>query len=229
MSLHRGYMSPTHTIKVASHEQTAGCLFPTEVGITDLYGRKLTFIISCVLMVTFALGCGFAQRARALHVPGRLLTVFANIPYEITLDILRACRSGPPWQSQLQHPRADVHLGSGFVTFAAGAPVGTAIGNVIRGILTQLHRRDEGEIPVPGWAELAVYDWQLLLHPPYALADKWVDWLGVLLSSPNGWKTGYIIALLMIGVFLVVLFILWERFLENIYSSADPDNLSRQR
>ncbi|KAI0788406.1 hypothetical protein C8Q74DRAFT_1367133 [Fomes fomentarius] len=163
-------------------------------------------------MVTFALGCGFAQRARALHVPGRLLTVFANIPYEITLDILRACRSGPPWQSQLHETRVRF-------LFLAGLSSLCAIGSFFS---------TDPDIP-------------------YALADKWVDWLGVLLviaglltyvvfvlsngsRRPMGGRPAVnIIARLMISVFLVVLFLLWEHFLENVHSSPDPDTVSRQQ
>ncbi|KAI0788404.1 hypothetical protein C8Q74DRAFT_1367132 [Fomes fomentarius] len=106
--LHRSYVGPTHTIKVVSRDQAAGYLFQAKVWsnflprLADLYGRKLTFINDSVLMVAFALGCVFAQGGRAHHVPDRLLTVFAIVRDKITLDVLRACRSGTPRQSQLK-------------------------------------------------------------------------------------------------------------------------------
>ncbi|KAJ2993952.1 hypothetical protein NUW54_g7635 [Trametes sanguinea] len=35
--------------------------------------------------------------------------------------------------------------------------------------------------------------------------------------APDGWKTGYIIALLIVGVVLVALFVWWEHYLEQLH------------
>ena len=63
-------------------------------------------------------------------------------------------------------------------------------------------------------------------------ADRRVDWLGAFLVTagltlivfvlsdgsiaPNGWRTGYIIALIVIGVLLIALFLLWQHYLERV-------------
>ncbi|KAI0788394.1 efflux transporter [Fomes fomentarius] len=222
---------------ISAYSLSSGCLFLFCGRLADLYGRKLTFIIGSLLMVAFALGCGFAQD-------------------EITLDVLRAMQGiGPAAaipaalgilaQTFPPSPMRSI----AFATFAAGAPVGAAIGNVIGGVLTQLTAETWRSTFwfLAGLSALCAIGGFFSIDPdiPYALADKRVDWLGALLvtagltfivfvlsdgsTAPDGWKTGYIIALLIVGVVLVVLFILWERFLENIHSSPDPDDASRQR
>jgi len=68
--------------------------------------------------------------------------------------------------------------------------------------------------------------------------DKRVDWFGAFLvtaglvmivfvlsdgsMAPNGWKTGYIIALLIVGVLLVVAYVAWEHFLERAHNAHNP-------
>lgn len=48
---------------------------------------------------------------------------------------------------------------------------------------------------------LTVFGWSLLLLP-FSLVS----------TAPNGWKTGYIIAMIVLGVVLLVVFVVWERF-----------------
>lgn len=46
-----------------------------------------------------------------------------------------------------------------------------------------------------------VFGWALLLLP-FSLASR----------APNGWKTGYIIAMIILGAVLLACFIIWERY-----------------
>ncbi|KAI5925495.1 major facilitator superfamily transporter [Camillea tinctor] len=48
---------------------------------------------------------------------------------------------------------------------------------------------------------LTVFGWSLLLLP-----------FSLVTYAPNGWKTGYIIALIIVGFFLLLAFPIWERF-----------------
>lgn len=68
--------------------------------------------------------------------------------------------------------------------------------------------------------------------------DRRIDWLGAFLVTaglvllvfalsdgsiaPNGWKTGYIIALLIIGVLLLAGYVAWEAFLERALDAHNP-------
>lgn len=48
---------------------------------------------------------------------------------------------------------------------------------------------------------LTIFGWSLLLLP-FSLVSR----------SPNGWKTGYIIAMIILGVVLLAAFAIWERY-----------------
>ena len=48
---------------------------------------------------------------------------------------------------------------------------------------------------------LTIFGWSLLLLP-FSLAG----------TAPNGWKTGYIIAMIVLGVVLLAAFVIWEKF-----------------
>lgn len=48
---------------------------------------------------------------------------------------------------------------------------------------------------------LTTFGWSLLLLP-FNLASK----------APNGWASGYIIAMIVLGVVLIAAFVVWEKF-----------------
>ncbi|KAI0794177.1 efflux transporter [Fomes fomentarius] len=214
---------------ISAYSLSSGCLFLFFGRLADLFGRKHTFLLGCALMTTFGLGCGFAQN-------------------EITIDILRALQGLGPAASMpaalgiLAHTFPPSPIRSiAFATFAAGAPIGGAIGSSIGGVLTQFTEqtwRSTFWFLAGGSALCGLGAW-FSIDPdiPYALADRRVDWVGALLVTagltcivfilsdgsiaPDGWKTSYIIALLIVGVLLLVLFVLWERYLENTHASGD--------
>ena len=193
--------------------------------LADLYGRKLIFLLGILLLAVFSLGCGFAQD-------------------EITVDVLRGLQGTggaavvPAALGILAHafPPSKARA-IAFSTFAAGAPMGGAIGTVIGGVLTQLTAAAWRSVfflmaglgAVCFLSGLYVIDRDL----PSMEKDRRVDWLGAFLVTaglvlivfvlsdgsiaPKGWSTGYIIAFLVIGVMLLVLFVLWQHYLEKIH------------
>ncbi|TBU55746.1 efflux transporter [Dichomitus squalens] len=190
---------------------------------------SITFIIGCACMGVFGLGCGFAQD-------------------EITLDILRGLQGLGPAASVpaalgiLAHTFPPSPIRSiAFATFAAGAPIGAAVENTIGGVLTQLTVQSWRSTFwfLTGLSALCCVGGLMSIDAdiPYALPDKRIDWLGALLVTsglvfiifilsdgpiaPDGWKTGYIIALLIVGVFLLVLFVVWERYLERMHARGE--------
>lgn len=52
---------------------------------------------------------------------------------------------------------------------------------------------------------LTIFGWSLLLLP-----------FNITNTAPNGWKTGYIIAMIVLGVFLLACFVVWERYFAPI-------------
>ncbi|TBU27560.1 MFS general substrate transporter [Dichomitus squalens] len=166
---------------------------------------------------------------------------------KITLDILRGLQGlGPAAATPaaigiLAHtfppsPRRSI----AFATFAAGAPVGGVVGNIIGGVLTQCTAQSWRSTFwfMTGLSALCCLGGLISIDAddPYALPDKRIDWLWAFLvttglisivfvlsdgtTAPDGWKTGYIIALLVVGVFFLVLFVPWERFLERVHAQG---------
>ncbi|KDQ58837.1 hypothetical protein JAAARDRAFT_127904 [Jaapia argillacea MUCL 33604] len=214
---------------VSAYSLTSGCLLLFFGRLADLYGRKRAFVAGSLCMFTFALGCGFAKN-------------------DITIDILRgfqglgAAATIPASLGILAHAFPPSRARSlAFATFSAGAPVGAALGMVIGGVLTQLTR--------PSWRSTFYFSAGLTAlcliggiismdaDIPSTETDARVDWIGAALVTvgltlivfvlsdgeiaPNGWKTPYIIVLLILGVLLVVAFLFWQRYLESVLD--DPN------
>ncbi|KAI8995706.1 efflux transporter [Trametes punicea] len=211
---------------ISAYSLSSGCLLLFLGRLADLYGRKWTFILGCAFMGIFGLGCGFAQD-------------------EITLDVLRgiqgigAAACIPAALGILAHNFPPSSLRSvAFATFAAGAPVGAAIGAAISGVLTQLTEKTWRSTFwfLTGLSFVCCIGAIMSIDNdvPYGLTDRRVDWLGAFLVTagltliifalsdggiaPDGWKTGYIIALLIVGFFLVVIFVFWEHHLEQLHN-----------
>lgn len=201
-----------------------GCLLLFLGRIADLYGRKLTFLIGMVFLGAFSLGSGLSQN-------------------EITIDILRGIQGIggaaiiPASLGILAHafPPSKARA-IAFATFAAGAPMGGALGSLLGGTLTQLTAQTwrstfylmTGISGACFAAGLFVIDKDV----PSDEADKRVDWLGAFLVTagltlivfvlsdgsiaPETWSTPYIIAFIVVGVFLLVAFLFWQYYLERV-------------
>ncbi|KAJ2916092.1 hypothetical protein MD484_g4337, partial [Candolleomyces efflorescens] len=129
-----------------------------------------------------------------------------------------------------------------FATFSAGAPIGGIFGTAFGGILTQYTSKTwrSGLWLMAGVTALSALMGIVSVKPDRQEElprDKRVDWLGSFLVTaglvlivfvlsqgeiaPQRWETPYIIALLITGVILLVLFVFWEHYLEKIQD--DPD------
>ncbi|KAF8875000.1 putative efflux transporter [Infundibulicybe gibba] len=196
--------------------QWLGCLLLMFGRLADLYGRKRTFLLGSAWLAALTLGCGFAKD-------------------EITLDILRGFQgvgvaaSIPASLGILAHAFPPGKTRSlAFATFAAGAPLGAFTGMALGATLTQLSE--------PSWrANFFLSCGLTVLYMvsgffcidadlPSTETDKRVDWLGHSCDgevAPDKWATPYIIACLIIGVFLIAMFILWQWHLERV--QANPN------
>ncbi|OJT07816.1 hypothetical protein TRAPUB_1299 [Trametes pubescens] len=211
-----------------AYSLSSGCLLLFFGRLADLYGRKRLFLCGCAWLGVFALGCGFAQN-------------------EITLDILRgiqglgAAAAIPACLGILAHTFPPSTIRSiAFSTFAAGAPVGGALGNAVGGVLTQSTEKSWRSAFwfLAGMAAVCCVGGAFSIDKdePYQLDDRRVDWLGAFLGTsglilivfalsdgsvaPDGWKTGYVIAILIIGVLIFALFVVWERYLERVQNGS---------
>ncbi|KZT65896.1 MFS general substrate transporter [Daedalea quercina L-15889] len=215
---------------ISAYTLSSGCLLLFFGRLADLYGRKKAFLAGIFVLGVLSLGCGFAQD-------------------EITIDILRGLQGTgsaaaiPASLGILAHAFPPSKTRSiAFATFAAGAPVGAAIGSAIGGVLTQLTDKTwRSTFWFMSGLSAATFVGGILsfdADKPSTEKDKRVDWLGAFLVTvglvlvvfalsdgtiaPDGWKTGYIIALLIIGVLLVIAYVLWEYFLEKKLDAHSP-------
>ncbi|PCH44103.1 efflux transporter [Wolfiporia cocos MD-104 SS10] len=207
---------------ISAYSLSSGCLLLFFGRLADLYGRKKAFLLGTFLLGIFGLGCGFANNEIAIDVLRGFHGLGAAASIPAALGIL--AHSIPPSRTR----------SVAFSTFGAGAPVGAAIGSAIGGVLT--------EVTKPKWRSMFFFQAGLsalvflggLLSfdadLPSTEKDRHVDWLGAFLVTaslvllifilsdgsiaPNGWKTGYIIGLLVAGVILLLAYVAWERFLE---------------
>ncbi|KAF8331579.1 major facilitator superfamily domain-containing protein [Amanita rubescens] len=216
---------------VSAYALSSGCLLVLCGRLADLYGRKLVFLIGSIWLFVFTLACGFA-------------------PNELTLDILRglqgagAAASIPASLGILANafPISTGKLRSiAFATFAAGAPIGGALGICVGATLTQLTKQtwrstfflSTGLTGLYFLIGLFVID----KDEPSMQKDPRVDWLGATLITvglvliifvlsdgeiaPNKWATSYIIACLILGCTFVGLFVLWQWYLERIQDNPN--------
>ncbi|KAH0833392.1 major facilitator superfamily domain-containing protein [Lanmaoa asiatica] len=212
---------------ISAYSLSSGCLLLFFGRLADLYGRKKGFVIGMCWQMVFALGIGFTNNGITLDILRGLQGMGAAAAIPAALGIL--AHSFPPSRMR----------SIAFATFAAGAPVGGAFGNMIGGALTQLSK-EHWRAPfflAAGLSALCVLGALISFDPDNISleSDRRVDWIGATLVTSGlvlivfvlgqapvaGWKTPYIIVCLVIGVILVGIFIVWEFHLENSVTGPD--------
>ncbi|KAL0065020.1 hypothetical protein AAF712_008013 [Marasmius tenuissimus] len=200
---------------MSAYPLSAGCLLLLCGRLADLYGRKRVFVIGSI----WVLDAMVLSILRGLQGVG----VSATIPASLGL----LAETFPP--SQLRSVA--------FASFAAGAPVGAGFGTILGGVLTE-HTKTTWRAVF--WFATGLTAVSLVLgvlafdkDPPSTEKDRRTDWVGAFLSTagftlvvfvlgqgevakPSEWGTSYIIALLVVGVALIVAFVFWQWFLEQI-------------
>ncbi|KAG2101573.1 major facilitator superfamily domain-containing protein [Suillus discolor] len=210
---------------VSAYSLSSGCFLLFFGRLADIYGRKKAFMIGTCSQVAFSLGCGFAQSGTTLVILRAFQGTGAAATIPSALGIL--AHAFPPSRMR----------SIAFATFAAGAPVGGAFGMIIGGVLTQItstHWRSPFYLVAAMSALTGISG--VISFDADVTSEEAVDWIGVSLITvglvlilfvlgqgevaPQGWKTPYIITLLIIGIIMVLLFLLWERHLEQ--GTDDP-------
>ncbi|KAJ7194239.1 putative efflux transporter [Mycena pura] len=215
---------------VSAFSLSSGCFLLLLGRLADLHGRKKMYIIGTLHLGLFSLGCGFAKSATAMFILRGIQGLGPAAFLPACLGIL--ARAFPPSRAR----------SAAFGTFSAGAPVGGAIGTQIGGLLTQYTSASwrSAFYFIAGIACFCAVCGIIVIEPdpPSTEKDQRVDWLGGFLvtaglvfvvfvlsqgsTAPRGWKTGYIIALLIVGVIFLVLFVVWQHYLEKNYETQRP-------
>ncbi len=198
-------------------------------GISDHFGRKRCFVTSFALYTIVSLVGGFCTNFVALNIMRALQGVVCAAAIPAGAGILGATYHPGPRKNKA------------LACFAAGAPVGVIVGFVCGGICAQfLSWRAIMYFYAIIYSILTVIAYFVLPDDPdklnWAIAKrklKKMDFGGALIAiaglllfivaltqegaEEKGWKTPYIIALLIIGFFLIVGFCFYE-----IYIPTEP-------
>ncbi|KAH6895531.1 major facilitator superfamily domain-containing protein [Thelonectria olida] len=208
---------------------TAGA-FQLALGqLADLLGRKAMFLFgmgsfsACSLIVAFAQNpfwmdilCGVLGLASAMVVPP-------------AIGILGAAYKVPSQRKNWA-----------FAAFSAGNPLGFAVGSIVCGVAARIFDwRASFILLAIIWAVLGVASiWivpsvEAFEPAPFKhrlkIALEQFDSIGTVLTvlgvgmltaaltlgPSDGWKTGHVIAMLVVGFFLLVVFIFWESYWEH--------------
>ncbi|KAJ5101545.1 hypothetical protein NUU61_003767 [Penicillium alfredii] len=190
--------------------------------LADMFGRKTLFIIGMAGFTISLLIAGFATNAIYMDVFSGVLGLFAAAVVPPAVGALGAVYEKPSKRKN----RA-------FACFSAGNPLGFVGGMIISGIAS-----NEYNWRASFWALSVVYAiftaltvWTVppdgFARTPVSLeAVKRFDLLGTALvivgfaffssslslagDAPNGWKTGYVLALFLVGIFLLAAFLYWQ-------------------
>ncbi|GAQ46325.1 hypothetical protein AtubIFM57143_000866 [Aspergillus tubingensis] len=194
--------------------------------LADLFGRKTLFLGSLIFYAVFALGAGFSQKPLQLDVLNGVMG-------------LMSAASIPPAQGMLAnlYPRPSKRKNRVFACFSAGNPLGFVFGTIFSGIATQLFnwRASFFLLAIIYVVVVAVAVWVVptdhgAKEPLSLLALKKFDVVGTILTiagigmfsgalslgsdAPSGWKTPYVLVLLILGALFIVGFVFWERWYE---------------
>ncbi|KAJ7916041.1 MFS general substrate transporter [Mycena leptocephala] len=215
---------------VSAFSLSSGCFLLLFGRLADLYGRKLLYIIGTLYLGLMSFGCGFARNATALYILRGLQGLGPAAFVPACLGIL--ARAFPPSRAR----------SAAFATFSAASPIGSAVGIQIGGVLTQYTKASWRShfFMIAGVACFCAVGGFLIIDPdvPSNENDKRVDWLGAFLvttglvllvfvlsqgsRAPSGWKSGYIVALLIVSIFSLAIFILWQYHLEKNEGKGRP-------
>ncbi|EUC40083.1 hypothetical protein COCMIDRAFT_109683 [Bipolaris oryzae ATCC 44560] len=206
----------------AATSLTAGSLLLFFGSIADLFGRKSMFIASMFFFSVFCLGAGFSQNGMTLDVLCGVLGIFS-------------AAAVPPAQGMLGviYARPSQRKNRAFGCFGAGNPMGFIFGTILAGVFTKVFNWRAG------FFLLAIVYFCTSIIAAFTVPDdttskqtfntetmRKLDLPGTALTifgigmfcaalslagnAPQGWKTPYVLVLLILGAILMVAFVVWE-------------------
>ncbi|KAL4943224.1 hypothetical protein BDV06DRAFT_221466 [Aspergillus oleicola] len=194
--------------------------------LTDLLGRKPLLILGSVGFSASALLLGFAKNAFWMDIVAGILGLFSALVVPPAAGSLGAAYEQPSKRKNFA-----------FACFSAGTPVGFGLGSIIMGVAARVSGWRAGFwVFAVVWVALTVLSFWVVPGgmETYESTAKFkvrfkdsmsrFDFLGTFLAvfgvgllttgltlgPSDGWKTGHVIAMLILGFFLLVAFVLWE-------------------
>lgn len=207
---------------VSAYSLAFGCFLLLWGRLADVYGKRLIFIWGSAWVCVVTLVCPFIPNEIGFDILRGLqgLGAAANVPTAI--GILGV--TFPPGKAK----------NYAFATYSAGAPLGSVFGNILGGVLGQyaswqwifwilailaagVTLAGHFVIPLP------------VMKPTQSDLKNAIDWIGgttitialfalmFALTEGNvvGWSKPYIGVIIAISIVLIVLFVLWQLYLEK--------------
>ncbi|KAK4580240.1 hypothetical protein LTR86_000443 [Recurvomyces mirabilis] len=190
--------------------------------VADLFGRKSMFVGSLFLFAIFALVAGFAKSAIAIDVLNGIMGLMSASGVPPAVGILGVVYEKPSKRKNYA-----------FACFSAGNPLGFVFGTILGGLATNLFGWRAsfwliaiifGVFTVVGIFTIP-RDFTAKERMNMETLKKF-DLLGTVFiifgigmfsaalslgeTAPQGWKTGYVLALLIVGLALMVGFVFWD-------------------
>ncbi|KXS96015.1 hypothetical protein AC578_3901 [Pseudocercospora eumusae] len=194
--------------------------------VADLFGRKALFVGSLFLFSVFCMAAGFSRDALAIDVINGVLGLFSASAVPPAVGVLGIVYEQPSKRKN-----------AAFACFSAGNPLGFVAGTIQGGIASSLFGWRAGFFLLA--IEFVIFTGIALFSVPKDFTVKepfnWntlkkFDFLGTALTvagigmfsaaislgdtAPDGWRTPYVLALLIIGFLLIVAFVFWELYFE---------------
>ncbi|KAJ5670138.1 uncharacterized protein N7477_005501 [Penicillium maclennaniae] len=206
---------------------SSGAFLLTFGKLADMFGRKSLFIIGMAGFTISLLIAGFATNAIYMDVFSGILGIFAAAVVPPAVGTLGAV-----------YERPSKRKNRAFACFSAGNPLGFVGGMIISGVASH-----EYNWRASFWALAVVYAIFTVLTVWTVPADGFsrtkvsmdalrsFDLLGTALvivgfaffssslslagDAPDGWRTGYVLALFIVGFFLLCGFLYWQSVAKN--------------
>ncbi|KAK0101214.1 hypothetical protein ONS96_006436 [Cadophora gregata f. sp. sojae] len=209
----------------ASSSLSSGAFLLFFAKVADTFGRRSLLLTSMGAFSLASLTTGFATNAMYMDVLCGLLGLFSAAAVPPAVGILGAAYEVPCKRKNYA-----------FACFSAGNPVGFVMGSVLSGVVASVFnwrasfyllaivyagffvaaiwtvpRTQEGMTEKVEWSVLKKFD---LLGVGLSITGiaLFCSSLTIAGDAPKGWSTGYVIALLVLGVVLMVGFVGWEAF-----------------
>ncbi|KAF2640714.1 hypothetical protein P280DRAFT_325621 [Massarina eburnea CBS 473.64] len=210
------------TWMAAATSLSAGSLLLFFGSVADVFGRKSMFVGSMFLFSIFCLGAGFSKNGLTLDIMNGILGIFSASVV-------------PPAQGMLGsiYVKPSQRKNRVFGCFSAGNPLGFVFGSILSGLATQLFNWRASYwllaivyLVVSVVAVFTVPNDQTEKAKLDGQSVKKLDLVGTVMTifgigmfcaalslggdAPNGWKTPYVLVLLILGVLLIIAFVVWE-------------------
>jgi MFS family permease len=196
-------------------------------GVADLFGRKMMFVVSMVLFAVFSLVAGFAKGGIALDVLNGVMGLFAASAVPPAVGLLGIVYEKPSKRKNWA-----------FACFSGGNPLGFVFGTIFSGVATQLFNWRASYyllaiiflfFSILGWftvprdpSDKQPFNWETIKRFDIVGVVMTIGGIGMFSAAlslgedaAQGWRTGYVLALLIIGAALMIAFVFWELYIPN--------------